>query len=282
MDFKKFAGQANTFITRAVQYTEEKLGNAEKTEFDTHYDELVRQTDAIKLWTEKILSGAQAVLIPNPGNRVEDMLFEKLEKRRPNRLSNAEHLGLDMEQAAREFGVGTGYGGSLMACGSAQQKVGLAERDLVGLAVTEFIAPLQRFLDNDMRAVSRERALLDNKRLDLDAAKGRLKKARTLDQQQAAEAEVRKCQAEFDRQMEIAKLLMEGVRSTQASHSKHVRALVAAQKTYHKTALQAMEDLQRQLSEMPESPPPPHRPTPPPHRPTPPPARPAPPHPAPQ
>lgn len=38
------------------------------------------------------------------------MLFEKLEKRRPNRLSNMEHLGLDMVQAGTEFGPGTTYG----------------------------------------------------------------------------------------------------------------------------------------------------------------------------
>ena len=44
------------------------------------------------------------------GNRVEDMLFEKIEKRRPNRLSNLEYLGLDMVQAGNDFGPGTAYG----------------------------------------------------------------------------------------------------------------------------------------------------------------------------
>ena len=46
---------------------------------------------------------------------MEDMIFEKLEKRRPNRLSNLEHLGLDMVQAGTEFGAGTPYGMSLFA-----------------------------------------------------------------------------------------------------------------------------------------------------------------------
>ena len=49
------------------QYTEEKLGNAEKTEFDGHYESLSAQYESTKLWTEKLMSGAQAVLIPNPG-----------------------------------------------------------------------------------------------------------------------------------------------------------------------------------------------------------------------
>lgn len=38
------------------------------------------------------------------------MLFEKIEKRRPNRLSNLEYLGLDMVQSGNEFGPGTSYG----------------------------------------------------------------------------------------------------------------------------------------------------------------------------
>lgn len=49
------------------QYTEEKLGNAEKTEFDGHYESLIQQYESTKLWTEKLMTGAQAVLIPNPG-----------------------------------------------------------------------------------------------------------------------------------------------------------------------------------------------------------------------
>lgn len=33
------------------------------------------------------------------GNRVEDFIFEKIEKKKPQRLSNIEHLGLDMIEA---------------------------------------------------------------------------------------------------------------------------------------------------------------------------------------
>ena len=49
-------------------------------------------------------------LLIHAGNRVEDFLFEKIEKKRPNRLSNLEYLGLDMIEAGNEFGPGTAYG----------------------------------------------------------------------------------------------------------------------------------------------------------------------------
>lgn len=52
-----------------------------------------------------------------------------------------------------------------MKVGGAEQRVGLAERDFVGCTVADFMEPLQKYLDSDMKAIARERRLLDNKRL---------------------------------------------------------------------------------------------------------------------
>lgn len=79
-----------------LQLTEEKLGTAEKTELDGHFESLAERAECTKNWTEKILRNTEAVLTPNPGNRAEDYLFEKIEKKKPVRLSNLEYLGLDM------------------------------------------------------------------------------------------------------------------------------------------------------------------------------------------
>lgn len=78
------------------QLTEEKLGTSEKTELDSHFETLAERADSTKKWTEKILNDTEAVLIPNPGNRAEDFIFEKIEKKKPTRLSNSEYMGLDM------------------------------------------------------------------------------------------------------------------------------------------------------------------------------------------
>lgn len=79
-----------------MQLTEEKLGTSEKTELDSHFETLAERADSTKKWTEKILGDTEAVLIPNPGNRAEDFIFEKIEKKKPTRLSNSEYMGLDM------------------------------------------------------------------------------------------------------------------------------------------------------------------------------------------
>lgn len=250
MDLKKLAGQAGQFLTRAVQYTEEKLGSAEKTELDGHFESLSIQSDSARIWTEKLVAGAEAVLIPNPGNRVEDMLFEKIEKRRPNRLSNLEYLGLDMVQAGNEFGPGTAYGSALLRVGGAEQRLGLIEREFISNAVQGYVQPMRKFLDTEMKTIMREKRLLETKRLDLDACKSRLRKARSMDGQSAAETDLRKAQADFDRQAEITKLLLEGVRSSQAAHLRHLNELVEAQVRYYEESHKVMIELQKEMASL--------------------------------
>lgn len=51
------------------QFTEEKLGQAEKTELDPHLDNLITRADGTKNWTEKILRQTEVLLQPNPSKR---------------------------------------------------------------------------------------------------------------------------------------------------------------------------------------------------------------------
>ncbi|PWA25038.1 hypothetical protein CCH79_00016015, partial [Gambusia affinis] len=94
----------------------------------------------------------------------------------------------------------------------------------------------------------KERKLLQVKRLDLDAAKTRLKKARMPDARAAAEQELRMTQSEFDRQAEITRLLLEG-----AHHLRCLNDFVEAQTTYYAQCYQYMVDLQKQLGSFPSS-----------------------------
>lgn len=57
----------STISAHFPQYTEEKLGQAEKTELDAHFENLVARAEKTRIWTEKILAQTEAVLQPNPG-----------------------------------------------------------------------------------------------------------------------------------------------------------------------------------------------------------------------
>ncbi|XP_029979831.1 endophilin-B1a [Sphaeramia orbicularis] len=255
MDFnvKRLAADAGTFLSRAVQFTEEKLGQAEKTELDAHLENLLVRAENTKQWTERIMKQTEVLLQPNPNVRLEEFVYEKLEKKAPSRMNNHELLGQSMIESGNEFGPGTAYGNALIKCGETEKQIGGAERELIQSAAINFLTPFRNFLEGDFKTILKERKLLQVKRLDLDAAKTRLKKARVADARAAAEQELRMTQSEFDRQAEITRLLLEGVSSTHAHHLRCLNDFVEAQATYYAQCYQYMVDLQKQLGSFPSS-----------------------------
>ncbi|XP_063154287.1 endophilin-B1 isoform X2 [Candoia aspera] len=276
MDFnvKKLAADAGTFLSRAVQFTEEKLGQAEKTELDAHLENLLCKAECTKQWTEKIMKQTEVLLQPNPNARIEEFVYEKLDRKAPSRMNNPELQGQHMIDAGNEFGPGTAYGNALIKCGETQKRIGAADRELIQTAAINFLTPLRNFIEGDYKTITRERKLLQNKRLDLDAAKTRLKKAKVAEARASqlnlsppdennimiwaeevtkSEQEVRIAQSEFDRQAEITRLLLEGINSTHAHHLRCLNDFVEAQLTYYAQCYQFMLDLQKQLGSFPST-----------------------------
>uniref|UniRef100_A0A8C6AYR1 Endophilin-B1 n=1 Tax=Monodon monoceros TaxID=40151 RepID=A0A8C6AYR1_MONMO len=274
MDFnvKKLAADAGTFLSRAVQFTEEKLGQAEKTELDAHLENLLSKAECTKMWTEKIMKQTEVLLQPNPNARIEEFVYEKLDRKAPSRINNPELLGQYMIDAGTEFGPGTAYGNALIKCGETQKRIGTADRELIQTSALNFLTPLRNFIEGDYKTIAKERKLLQNKRLDLDAAKTRLKKAKAAETRASqlnsarlegdnimiwaeevtkSEQELRITQSEFDRQAEITRLLLEGISSTHAHHLRCLNDFVEAQMTYYAQCYQYMLDLQKQLGSFP-------------------------------
>ncbi|KAG3283541.1 SH3 domain containing GRB2 like, endophilin B1, transcript variant X2 [Ictidomys tridecemlineatus] len=276
MDFnmKKLAADAGTFLSRAVQFTEEKLGQAEKTELDAHLENLLSKAECTKIWTEKIMKQTEVMLTFPLDARIEEFVYEKLDRKAPSRINNPELLGQYMIDAGTEFGPGTAYGNALIKCGETQKRIGTADRELIQTSALNFLTPLRNFIEGDYKTIAKERKLLQNKRLDLDAAKTRLKKAKAAETRSSqlnsarlegdnimiwaeevtkSEQELRITQSEFDRQAEITRLLLEGISSTHAHHLRCLNDFVEAQMTYYAQCYQYMLDLQKQLGSFPSS-----------------------------
>uniref|UniRef100_A0A3Q1G9T9 Endophilin-B1 n=1 Tax=Acanthochromis polyacanthus TaxID=80966 RepID=A0A3Q1G9T9_9TELE len=275
MDFnvKKLASGAGLFFTRAVQFTEEKLGQAEKTELDAHFENLMSRADCTKHWTEKIFRQTEVLLQPNPSARIEEFFYEKLDMKAPSRVTNGELLGKYMEDAAKEFGSETPYGSTLIKVGECERRLGAAEREFLQTSAISFLTPLRNFLEGDWRTISKERRLLENLRLDLDACKTRLKKAKLAEAKamvpdfqetrprnyvlsasaSAAEHELRVAQTEFDRQAEVTRLLLEGISSTHVNHLRCLNEFVEAQAAYYKQCHFHMQELQKELGRLPNA-----------------------------
>ncbi|XP_055742489.1 endophilin-B2a isoform X2 [Salvelinus fontinalis] len=282
MDFnvKKLASDAGVFFTRAVQFTGEKFGQVEKTELDAHFENLLSRADSTKNWTEKIFRQTEVLLQPNPSARIEEFLYEKLDRTVPSRPNNGELLGHYMQDAAKDFGPGTPYGSTLIKVGDCERRLGGAQREFLQTSAISFLAPLRNFLEGDWRTISKERRLLENRRLDLDSSKARLKKAKLAESKAACEGEavpdfqetrprnyvlsasasalwseevdkaaheLRVAQTEFDRQAEVTRLLLEGISSTHVNHLRCLHEFVEAQTAYYKQCYLHMQDLQKEL-----------------------------------
>ena len=108
------------------------------------------------------------------GNRVEDFLMDKIDRRRAMRLSNLDYLGVDMVEAGNDLGPGTLYGmlfydtgwqsetmnylstttgSTLLKVGLSQQKLGTLERDFASSASQAFGDPLKKFMDSELKVM---------------------------------------------------------------------------------------------------------------------------------
>ncbi|PAA86788.1 hypothetical protein BOX15_Mlig013634g1 [Macrostomum lignano] len=277
MDFKKIAGGITASINRAVQLTEEKLGQTERTQYDAEFEALLLLADRSEKWTERMAKASEAVMQPNPAYRVEDFFSGKLEAaghRRRERPSPLEELGSALVAASSEIGgIGVDEGGgggikftaqtssdgaaataryakSLALAGHAELRLAQLEADFLASCGSAFVAPLRAHLAGDARSLRKERRSLEIFRLDLDWARTRLRRCGDDEAaRRAAEQECDKMEAEFEHQLRVTRLLLEGVNATHDYHLNCLNELVAAQLNYHSECLNRLQQLQRQMAD---------------------------------
>uniref|UniRef100_A0A3B4YT23 Endophilin-B1-like n=1 Tax=Seriola lalandi dorsalis TaxID=1841481 RepID=A0A3B4YT23_SERLL len=282
MDLTRLAVDAGQFINRAVQYTEESIGQADKTELEPGLEQLLALADATKTCTDKIICQTEVLLQPNPGARLEDRLYEHLDWSVPSRPRALEALGDQMTQAGLEIGSTTPYGESaLLRCGEVQKQLSEEERKLVQSTNIHFLTPLRSFTEGEFRDIQDERRMLVNKRLDLDIAKTRLRKAHEADREARnlnanpldddylshvsymfsflrvkwlkAEMELRICQSLFDRQTEMTRRALEGISNTHTNHMRSLTDFVEAQACFFDQCNQHAQELQKQVASQTET-----------------------------
>uniref|UniRef100_A0A3B5KSL9 SH3-domain GRB2-like endophilin B1b n=2 Tax=Takifugu rubripes TaxID=31033 RepID=A0A3B5KSL9_TAKRU len=288
MELTRLAADAGQFIKPGCPSTRGgDLGQADRTELDPGLEELLALADATKTCTDKIVSQTEVLLQPNPGSRFEDRLYEQLDWRIPSRPRAQESLGEQMIQAGLEMGPNTPYGKALLRCGEAQKQLGEAERKFVQSTNILFLTPLRNFTDAEYRSIQDERRMLLNKRLDLDIAKTRLKKAHEAESEATnlnmnpvetdylsqvsfmfsflrvrwlkmwaqeisqAEMELRICESLFRRQSEVTRQVVEGIGQTHTHHMQILTDFVEAQASYFDQCNQHTQDLQKHLASIP-------------------------------
>lgn len=118
-----------------------------------------------------------------------------------------------------------------------------------------FLDPLNHFLENEMKDIVREKRNLSAKRLDLDAAKAKVKKLKATNNNllrddliEQAEKDVTDAQVAFDRQTEDTRALLEEMTPCQANHLQCLLKFVQAQANHYSRCNQVMQTLLSDLA----------------------------------
>ncbi|EGD74189.1 hypothetical protein PTSG_06199 [Salpingoeca rosetta] len=229
-------------FARAKQYTGEKFGRAEKTEYDEDFTALANKTDAMKTQTEKMLKATSAYLQPNPSRRFEASVYARLKRPSRAHINELEALGNSFLEAADAVGTDTQYGAALQRAGEAEVSVGARFTELTRDVQSQFVEPLKQFVQSDLKRAAAERRALNSLRLDLDAAKSRVKKA-SPEKQQQAEAELMTKQTVFDDKYESVKLILENTDKKNEEHASRLLSLIKSQQRYFEEAAKELADL---------------------------------------
>jgi len=255
IDVKKFASDASTFFNRARQFTEEQLGQAEKTKLDEDVDSLWNRFEATHETINKLKQSVEALLQPNPNLRYEKMLLSKIDSTntlgRPTDESQYQGLGRTLEATSTsQKPHNEKFAEVLGAIGQSQLEIAKSETTFVNDTKEAVLRPFHSFLENDCKTIFKEKKALETCRLDLDAAKAKLKKVKTLEMRDQVENEVQAAQAGFMRQQELLKLLLENISSAQTTQLRAMVEFVNNQTAYLTAAASSAKALQAQIQDL--------------------------------
>jgi len=226
---------------RFQQVTGEKLGTAQRTEYDREFQDLCNRVDKHAFWANMLTSKVELVLQPNPAYRFEDFVTEKLGNEREIRHTYTEQLGICMLNAGSDMSS-SDYGQALLIMGDYENRMGEAEHKMIKQAFIKFVKP---FMDAAAKegAINNERRTLTALRLDLDAAKNRVRAAKTADEMKELETFVDEAQKKFDEQYEICREVLEERDQANAEMVVHLEDLCEVQVEYFKAATELAQEM---------------------------------------
>eukprot|EP00123_Amoebidium_parasiticum_P015064 comp22765_c0_seq1/m.35580 comp22765_c0_seq1/g.35580 ORF comp22765_c0_seq1/g.35580 comp22765_c0_seq1/m.35580 type:complete len:378 (-) comp22765_c0_seq1:306-1439(-) len=235
-------------FTRAVQYTEENLGSAPKTELEGLSGRL-QAAGTLRQQTEKIARELESFLTPEKGFNLEKLVPVAALGKKPADTSDCHRLAATFRSAAEAHGTDTPLGRTLQVSADAEEDVGSEYVDFCANTLAEALRPLRTQLDTDIKVLTEQERRLSMLRLDLDAAKAATRRASTADTRAAADASLRQVQFDFDRQCEAVDCSLDALSDTPVRQAHAVRVLLQLQLEYHRRAVAI---LHRAMAELPD------------------------------
>ncbi|OQV14792.1 putative Endophilin-B1 [Hypsibius exemplaris] len=191
-------------INRNVQRTEECFGHPGGTTVDEDIQRMCGDTRTIIKRHKRVISMVEQYLKHGPLVVTREFIYEAAERKANVRTNEQYHLGTQLVFAGRAFGDMSLMGEILIDIGHAQQDLGHEELKFVTMTALSLLVPMRTYLNTFLHAVVKQQHLLDNRRLDLDAAVRRFHhdKAAGTDSKIQRQARMDIAQVDFDTQQQ--------------------------------------------------------------------------------
>ncbi|XP_077580851.1 endophilin-A2-like isoform X2 [Stigmatopora nigra] len=232
-------------LIKASQMVSEKVGGAEGTKLDEDFKDLERRADITSKAVVEVVNRTTDYLQPNPAHRTKLSMLNSMSKIRgqANSLGYPQTEGLladSMMKYGMEMGNQSNFGEALQAVGESMKKLS-ATKDSLDIDVKQnFLDPLQRICDKDIKDIQHHKKKMESRRLDYDYKKKR--------QGKIPEEELRQALEKFDESKENAETSMYNLLETDVEQVSQLAAFVEAVLQYHRNATEILEELSEDLT----------------------------------
>lgn len=237
-------------FTRTRQYTMEKLGKSEVTEYGPEYNRLSGKVDTIKLHSERIVLEVGHFLQPNPTIRMEEYLMKKMS---PTHGISIPQISLGESLTGYGKSHEGDFGAYLINSGNAHKSVGESRRKFMEESNAYLITPLKAFLDVDIRTAIYERKKLGYMRLDLDAAKSDYRKCTKTDKLKQFEARMVSDEEVYSEQYQRTVDCYKRIIEVHERHLDYFKKYIASYCKYMRSSIGHLENISTDPPSMPSN-----------------------------
>ncbi|XP_071488486.1 endophilin-A2-like [Diadema antillarum] len=245
MSFAGFKKQLN----KANQFVSEKIGGAEKTQYDSDFVEMERKVDATGVAVDEIITKTTEFLQPNPLTRAKLSTAHTVSKMR-GQTKNSRYpqpegnLGETFLKHGRELNEDSLFGNALLEAGEAYKQLADIKDNLDFNVKQNFLDPLEHLKQKELKEIAQHRKKMQGRRLDYDCKKRKVQKGSTI-----PEEEIRMAEEKFEESRDIVESGMRNLLESDVEQVRQLQALVDAQIEFHQQAQEILSQLTSALGD---------------------------------
>lgn len=222
-----------------------------KTEYESDFVELMKQTDATKKVIEKLTAIIPTYLHPNPtarakvsvGTTYAKLMKTAAEKRYQHAIGEVAET---MTKGSAELDGDSAFGRALRETGDALNQLTEAQHGLDAEVYQNFLDPLKAVIERDVKELMKHRKKLEGRRLDYDYKVRKREGGKS----SITDADIKIAEQKMEESKQMTENGMLNLIDNDVEQVSQLTAFVDAMLNYHKTSTDILEALRSNLQDI--------------------------------